>query len=396
MTNLLLTKGSRMYTDYFPLGIAKGHSFCNRVNERQRLVQNIKAHQHTLITSPRRYGKTSLVTFVLEKLGMPYAKVDLFVALDAKACEEQLIHGIQRLFNQISTKPEKILNHIKDYFIQTKKKWTIGFKGINLELIPDRDNDSATNIMDILLALETVLAKKRQRAVLFIDEFQEIGALPSAKALEGAIRHVAQETKYLLLIFSGSNRHLLTHMFDDKSQPLYMLCERIILERISKGHYIEFINKVAQKTWKKSLSTEILSTIFTLTEQHPYYINVLCNALWKTYEGKSPPSNIEIIKKFWQEYIYMERTRISKELSYLSFGQRKILTAISFGHTTELTGKSFLQKVGITGPSVITGLDVLEEQDLVGKKEDGSYFIIDPLIKASLQFFYQDSSGMDN
>lgn len=378
-------------TDYFPLGIAKGYAFCNRVGERQRLVKNIKAHQHTLITSPRRYGKTSLVLFVLEKLGIPYAKVDLFVALDAKACEEQLIHGIQKLFAQITTKPERILTQVREYFAHTKKRWTIGFKGVHLELIPDNDSDIATNIMDALLALESVLAKKRQRAVFFIDEFQEIGALPSAKALEGAIRHVAQETQYLLFVFSGSNRHLLTYMFDDKSRPLYLLCERIILDRISETHYSEFIKKVAQKTWKKPLSDETLAIIFTLTERHPYYVNVICNALWKHYEDKSQPPDVPAVKKYWQEYIYTERTRISRELSQLSFGQRKILTAIAFGYNTELTGKTFLQRVGVTGPSVITALDVLEEHDLVGKKEDGSYFTIDPLMKASLQFFYQDA-----
>lgn len=380
-----------MYTDYFPLGIAKGNAFCNRVNERQRLVKNIKANQHTLITSPRRYGKTSLVLFVLGKIGIPSAKVDLFVALDAKACEEQIIHGVQHIFNNISTKPERILNLVRDYFSHTKKKWTIGFKGVQLELIPDKESDTAINIRDALLALEAVLAKKRQKAVLFIDEFQEIGALPAAKALEGAIRHVAQETKYLLLIFSGSNRHLLTYMFDDKSRPLYLLCERIILDRISEKHYVDFINKVAIKTWKKPLANETLDEIFILTEHHPYYVNALCNALWKTYEDKSHPPDATAAKKYWQEYIYTERTRISRELSYLSFGQRKILTALSFGYITELTGKSFLQRVGVTGPSVISALDVLEERDFIGRKEDGTYFIIDPLMKASLRFFYQDS-----
>lgn len=380
-----------MYTDYFPLGIAKGNAFCNRVSERQRLVQNIKAHQHTLITSPRRYGKTSLVLFVLEKLGIPYAKVDLFVALDAKACEEQLLHGIQKLLNQIFTKPERLMSLVRDYFAHSKKRWTVGFKGMNLELIPEKDSDPATNIMEALFALETVLAKKKQKAILFIDEFQEIGALPSAKALEGGIRHVAQETKYLMFVFSGSNRHLLTYMFDDKSRPLYLLCERIVLDRISESHYVEFINKIALKTWKKKFNPETLAAIFALTERHPYYVNALCNTLWKMHAEKSQPPGIDAVKQIWHDYIYTERTRISRELSYLGFGQRKILTAIAFGHTTELTGKAFLQRVGITGPSVITALDVLAERDLVGQKEDNSYYVIDPLMKASLQFFYKES-----
>ena len=99
------------------------------------------------------------------------------------------------------------------------------------------------NILDALNALEHILVKKKQKAVLFIDEFQEIVKLPIGKAVEGAIRHFAQESKYLSLIFSGSNRHILLSMFVDRSRPLYQLCDRINLGRIDSKYYKEYLNK---------------------------------------------------------------------------------------------------------------------------------------------------------
>lgn len=47
--------------EYFPLGLAEGKAFCNRVAERSKLQTNIELNRSTIVTSPRRYGKSSLV-----------------------------------------------------------------------------------------------------------------------------------------------------------------------------------------------------------------------------------------------------------------------------------------------------------------------------------------------
>jgi len=39
--------------NYFPLGIAKGDAFCNRVLERKQLIANIKKGQYIIVISPR-------------------------------------------------------------------------------------------------------------------------------------------------------------------------------------------------------------------------------------------------------------------------------------------------------------------------------------------------------
>ena len=51
--------------NWFPLGLAEGKAFCNRVKEREHLEYNITHSIHSLIVSPRRYGKTSLAHKVM-------------------------------------------------------------------------------------------------------------------------------------------------------------------------------------------------------------------------------------------------------------------------------------------------------------------------------------------
>lgn len=54
--------------NYFSLGIAKGEAFCNRVSKRKQLISNIEKNKHTIVISPRRYGKSSLVLCSLDEM----------------------------------------------------------------------------------------------------------------------------------------------------------------------------------------------------------------------------------------------------------------------------------------------------------------------------------------
>lgn len=386
--NLLIGKfiGKKMKKRYFPLGIAKGDAFCNRIIERKQIINNINKGQHTLITSPRRYGKSSLVLNSLDEMQIPYSRIDLFIAVNSKLVENQIIDGVKKLIIKLSSGPEQALSYLKSYLKSLKTKWIIGTNGINLELIPDSNNDPAINITETLLILENFLSKKKTPAAFFIDEFQEIGNLPESTGIEGGIRSVAQETDYLAFIFSGSNRHILSTMFDKKTRPLYMLCDRISIDRISAQEYTTFINKAAKETWGNKLETTVLEKIFTLTERHPYYLNALCSKLWDNCE-KKPPNEINV-KNNWHEYALQEESKIARELSDLSTVQKKILIAIARGATRDLSGKVQLRDLNVTSAAVVKALKQLEEKDYLSKNSQNGYFIIDPLIKYSINFFF--------
>jgi len=373
------------YEVYFPRGIAKGNSFCNRKDERARLLKNIKTGQHTLLMSPRRYGKTSLVFYVINEVELPFGDADLFVAVDVGKIEQAILAGIRKVIAAVGTPTDQALSILRDYFKNKNTQWTVGTQGVNVVLAPSPHADPATNILEALQALENLLQKKKKRAVLFLDEVQEIGEIPGGKGIEGAIRHVAQQTKYLSLIFSGSKRHLLAQMFYGKSRPLYKLCDRIVLDRIDQAEYIDHINKFAVKRWGKKLDEIVLDRIFQLTDLHPYYVNNLCLRLWEADLNDLPePSNVT---NCWQIMLKEELSEISRELSDLSVGQRKVLSIIANGQKSGLTSKEVLRILDLNSSSVIEAIRALSQKDYIEKLENNEYRIIDPLIKASLLNF---------
>ena len=373
---------------YFPLGLAEGESFCNRVQERKKLQNNIDNNINTVIVSPRRFGKSSLILYVLNELKIPYGRVDLFIALDEATVAREIIDGVNCLLNLVVGKPEQIISSMKDILKKVNTKWSIGTDGVTIELTRKEKNDNALAVRDALIILDEVLKKKNKKAVFFIDEFQEIAVVAEAKGIEGAIRSVAEKSKNLVFIFSGSNRHALSSMFDDRSRPLYMLCDKITLGRIDTVDYIHFINKAAIKKWGEPLLNDFFEKLFEFTEMHTYYVNLICGRLFS--EKNSTPTALAI-EDYWWQYVIEEKTRTSIELSKLSLIQKKTLILIANGQVNKLTSKNILQKISTTSASVIKALKSLIAKDYVYETDDANYKIVDPLIQSSIcRFFPRD------
>lgn len=378
-----------MSEQYFPLGIAEGIAFLGRSNEADKLTGNLRNGRHSLLLSPRRYGKTSLARHVIHDADVPYSEIDLFLAVDEVSIETCFLQAVESLIQKVSETPEQWFQTLLNFFKKAEKKWTIGIKGLQLELKPESRLNVADNILSALNAVEHVLAQKEKRAVIFVDEFQEINKVKDSKALEGAIRHFAQASKQLVFIFSGSSRHLLVDIFGNRSRPLYTLCDWISLSRLDSTLYKTYINKIALQTWQQELAAETLDAIVTITECHAEATYGLCANLWQHSQNLKQAPDALMVQTVWDMYVndHLKQTRLA--LSGLSSGQIKMLILIASGVNKGLTGKEAQKKMNLTSPSIVAALNVLEAEDFIEKVEAGDYWrIIDPIIKSTLIVSY--------
>lgn len=236
----------QIIADFFPQGLATGEKFCNRLAERKRLSTNIKTIRPTLVMSPRRYGKTSLVLFVLNQLEFPFAQIDLYSELDDDGVQNTILSAIGDILYSTESVPQKALKFVADFFSSLSVRFTIENAQVRVQFSKST-NLPAKNILSSLKKLDEILQSKNKTAVFFMEEFQRLAQISESGTIEGSLRHIAQSSKNIMFIFSGSNRHLLNSMFDDKNKPLYKLCDRIILDRISRKDYLPFIQEKAKK-----------------------------------------------------------------------------------------------------------------------------------------------------
>src|SRR5438045_5276162 len=108
--------------------VATGEHFANRKAEIAELVRDLRSGQSVLIISPRRYGKTSLITAVLERLRKQHllvAYVDLLRTTTNERFANQLaaalyagltpaveraVHRAGELFQSLPLRPRLTLN----------------------------------------------------------------------------------------------------------------------------------------------------------------------------------------------------------------------------------------------------------------------------------------------
>ncbi|HLX53821.1 MAG TPA: ATP-binding protein [Aquella sp.] len=377
-------------TDYFPSKLATGKAFCNRVNELKLLNLNVNKGRHVVIYSPRRYGKSSLVNKVVTDLNLPHAVIDLFLAHDDRMINKRIMIGISHILSRLLSPTEKVLKKVQDSFRNFKV--TLGSSGFDIESsFSPNTSDTVDQIHEALGVLDGFAKEKKEKVIIFFDEFQDITNSKSSKSIQGAIRNIAQSTNNIVFIFSGSYQHMLAELFDEKSMPLYMLCDKIYLERILAHEYKKHINQIAQIKWDQALELTVLDKILNLTEAHAFYINMLCNILFELPE--TPTYND--IGNAWNQCQEIEHRRIVSDIQSLSVNQQDILRQIAINNPNEPFGNDFTLATGKAQSTIKQCISVLLKKDFVYKvnREDleldriklGQYRVLDPLISTVLR-----------
>ncbi len=367
--------------NYFPTSLATGKAFCNRKMELKRILYNFSNIAPTLLISPRRYGKTSVALKAITETKLPYAHVDLYKALSEEDIVHYILNGIGRLLGQIEATPQKLMIVAAEFFSGFQLKFILEQYGLAVEF-GQKKKKSVDLILIALEKLDSYAGKKKKKVIIFLDEFQVLAEIINNNSIEASLREAVQKAKNINYIFSGSNRHLIETLFNDKKRPFYNLCDTITLNRINASDYKPYIINAALESWNKTLPDSILDTLFNLTELHPYYVNKLCSLVWQNQEIPKEQD----IETAWNNYALENKSGIERELSLLKLNQKKILVYLSNEEgVKEPFSKKYANEWNMSTSSIHRAMELLLEKDYVFVDSHGNYKILDPLIKSILQ-----------
>ena len=368
--------------DLFPLGIATGAAHCNRTEERAELSRNISAGTHTWLWGHRRTGKTSLIEQVLQDLTrtrIAAATVDLLVAHDARDLEGQLRTAVEGVSARITPKGRTASQKLAEAFRALAPEFSFGAMGLKVRLAPPGPPERG--ITEMLLGLDRAAGMVQRRVVLVLDEFQQLSQLSpktAPRSLEGAIRHAVERSGNVTYLFSGSQRHLLAGMFEDEERPLYRLCHKITLDRISEADYRAFIQQASGTRWRQPVTDDVIARILKFTARHPYYVNALCARLW----GGSLPPGIESVDVHWSRIVDEDGRVAVGRLLRLPPSQRAILKAIARSDEgVEHPGShQFLSSLRLPTSTGNHARVALEQDDLIHRHGHGRWTLVDPVM----------------
>lgn len=374
---------------FFSLKVATDRVFCNRENELKVMTDSIAANEHVVVVAPRRYGKTSLIMRAITLTNQPYAMIDLFCVSYQEEVARKLAKAVTEITRQFMGKLRKKTKAIFDVLDGIFRSANISFKSDGLEVSLDfsQKQNPVTQIEDLLSGLEKLAQKMNKKAILFIDEFQDILKTDDSNKIQSAIRSIAQHSKNITYLFSGSSRTMLSTIFEDANQPLYLMCRKILLKRITANKLSEHAQHAWMECKNQNIDDETMNTILDLTKRHTYYYNHLCLALTSNEKN----INSDSVSKTWDSIVDDEIRKIVSELQRLTPNQIKVLTHVSLqGAIDKPNSQEFLNDVGMPLSSLQRSISSLLDADYLSKDDDGALTITDPAIH---HFLYKRFEG---
>ena len=265
--------------------------FCNRSRDIEFLHNQFNSNANTILISPRRWGKSSLV----EEAARRYTKDNVrFVFIDLFKCrtpEEFYNAYVQSLLKATNSKTEEAFQFVS--------KWV---KSIvpHLSFQPDVNNEfsirfqsvAGINEEDLLNLPQTLASKKNIRIVLCIDEFQNIDYFPHPVEFQRKLRAFWQQHQKVHYCLYGSKRHLMHQLFETSELPFYRFGAVHYLKKIDIGEWIPFVSEKFKKTGKH-ISDEQTRVICQAMDAHSYYTQYAFQILWYISSTKVSSDNVE-------------------------------------------------------------------------------------------------------
>jgi hypothetical protein len=362
-------------------GIVKGTAFCNREVEQTELLKFIKGFQNVLLYSHRRYGKTSLIYKLFDRLERSHPKIGtLYVELYGTLSEKDFVTAILASLNQIESTLEKLVKLIQSAVRSVRLGMSIdpftGSPGVVISF--DAGYEQA--MLDGVFGVLERLSEKRRFMVVF-DEFQEI-ANYKQEGFEKRLRAIIQKHANISYFFCGSKRHLLTEIFSSQSRAFYQIAQSYPLSKIRTEHYVPWARKLFLKAGKEA-KAQLVEEIVKRCENHPMYVQKFLFYLW---EENGDTLSVDTIDKIELKILQSGHDEFLNLWDSLTLNQKKTLKLIIRTGGKDMFYANALQSVDLNAGSQVTrSLQRLIAEDIV-LKNDG-YKIQDVMFKKWIQTF---------
>src|SRR3954449_8046444 len=262
--------------------LARDEAFTDRDAEIAELLADARNGQDVVISAPRRFGKTSLVDRVQQRLvreKVLVAQVNLMRTPTKEKLAEKLAAAVY----------EDIAGPL------TRAKGFAGRIFGGLRIVPTITVDPNTGALtfafgaahaaaDVDATLERlfelvaqVAAERERRALLVLDEFQEVIALDPH--LPKLLRSVLQEQPDVAHFYLGSRRHMMERIFNDANEPFWRSAKQLELGVIAPTLFGAFIAERFAGTGR-TITPGAVDAVLAETGGHPYATQELCYFLW--------------------------------------------------------------------------------------------------------------------
>lgn len=365
--------------------IATDENFTDREKETEHLVNNFESLINTVIISPRRWGKSSLVHRAADiamcaDKNIRICTIDLF---NVKTEEQFYTVLAQKLIQGTSSRWEEAVENAKKFFSRLVPKISVG-AGPGSEISIDFDwEEMKSNPDEILDLSERIAEAKGVKIVVCIDEFQNIAEFEDPLFFQRRLRAHWQRHKKVSYCLYGSKRHMMMEVFTDSSMPFYKFGDIFFLNKIDTEHFIPFITERFSSTGK-SITEDASRNIVSLADNHPYYVQQLSQLSWLRTSGQC---DVETVVKAHLSLVEQLSLLFSNLMETLTFQQTCYLHALIAGEKSITSAETMYRYHISSATAASRSLKTLIKKDILDSTS-GEISFQDPIFEYWLRHDY--------
>lgn len=365
----------------FGISVDSKH-FIGREKEIERLSANFRYGVNTIMISPRRIGKTSLVKQVSKTIEDKNIKI---VHLDIFSCRSEydfLNMFASALLQQTSSHADEWKQNIRDFLARVTPKITLSPDptqefSISLGITPK------TYKPEEILNLPQLIAEKRgYHIVMCIDEFQQIGDFPDSLTVQKKMRTIWQHQQNVSYCLYGSKKNMMSALFQQQSKPFYKFGQIMTLDTIPTETWVPYIcSRFA--TEGKTIPEDIAAEICSMVNNHSSYVQELAyNTLLRTRESVTTMANLQ---SAFNDLLDDNTTYFIEKTEKLTSYQLNFIRAIIDGVHNNFGIKEVREDYHLGSPSNIVRIKTaLQEREIIDINDKGT-FISDPVMEKWMQ-----------
>lgn len=364
----------------FVFGVrVEGDAFTDRREETERLKANFTYGVNTILISPRRMGKTSLVDKVCSLVGNDDIKI---AHIDAFGCrsENDFINAFATaVVRATSNKWEEWMENAKVFLSRFVPKVSFGQDPLNDFSLSLEYNAGNQTTEEVLRLPEVIALSKGYRIVVCIDEFQQIGDFPDSLTFQKKLRSIWQLQSHVSYCLYGSKKHMMEQMFQNQSFPFYRFGDFFYLNKISEADWVEYICQRFEATGKH-IPEELAREICQVTDRYSSYVQQLAWFVWLRTADSAEATSEDVrygINRLMDacEPLFIQQTED------LSAYQMNFLHALVNGVHTGFTQSAVLNSYRLGTAANITRLKkALVEKDLIMTTAPKHMEMSDPIL----------------
>lgn len=358
--------------------LAMGNTFVNRVKEKQELKGNLYSGINTMLISPRRWGKSSLVNEAMIELTEQHKDVKVcFMDVFTIRSQEEFYQVFAReVIRATSSNWESWIANAKEYLKALAPRISIGADPVNDFSIGLEYRRIKENEQEILNLPQKIAESKGIKLIVCIDEFQNLATLKDYSDLEGKMRSVWQHQDNVSYCLYGSKRHMMIEIFNSSSKPFYRFGQIMFLQKIDKEEWVKFILNAFERTGK-IIAEPNAELIVEKVKAHSWYVQQFAHFVWLATHTEATE---QIIEQAFLQILNTNMPLYISECETLSTTQLNLLIAIANQEQT-LTGSETMEKYKLGTPQNVTkNKTVLQRKDILDKTPEGFSFL-DPVFE---------------